>query len=95
MIDLILGSGIAALLMALEYLLCTRLRSPLWGGLVPGALLAATLWLFTLGGLPLERRYLFPFVVVNVLFWGSWASGREAYRKRRQAELERMKAKDM
>ena len=95
MIDLILGFGIAAILMALEYLLCTRLRSPLWGGLVPGALLAATLWFFTLGGLPLEQRYLVPCVVVNVLFWGSWVSGREAYRKQRQAELEHMKAKDI
>ena len=62
---------------------------------MPGALLAATLWFFTLGGLPLEQRYLFPFVVVNVLFWGSWVSGREAYRKQRQAELEHMKAKDI
>lgn len=95
MIDVILGFGIAAILMSLEYLLCTRLRCPLWGGLVPGALLACTLWLFTAGGLPLEQRYLFPFIVVNLLFWGAWVSGREAYRKRRLAELERMKAKDI
>lgn len=31
MIELIFGFGIATVLMVAEYLLCTKLKSPLWG----------------------------------------------------------------
>ncbi|MDE7001030.1 MAG: hypothetical protein K2P73_12200, partial [Lachnospiraceae bacterium] len=43
----------------------------------------------------IERNYLFPFVVVNTLFWGDWATGRDQYKKLKKAEMDRMKAKDM
>ncbi|MCI9614525.1 hypothetical protein E5329_15305 [Petralouisia muris] len=95
MMDLILGFIIAGLLMAVEYLLCTKLKNPLWGGIIPVLLLAGSIFVFASGKVPFERNYLFPFVVVNTLFWGDWATGRDQYKKLKKAEMDRMKAKDM
>lgn len=89
------GFAIALVLMAAEYLLCTKLKSPLWGGVIPCLILGGTIWLFTGGPVPLEMRYVFPFVVLNTVFLSEWATGREKYGKMRQQELERMKAKDI
>ena len=35
MIELVVGFAIAAVLLIAEYLLCTKLKSPLWGGIIP------------------------------------------------------------
>ena len=35
MSTLIIGFAIAAVLMIAEYLLCTKLKNPLWGGIIP------------------------------------------------------------
>ena len=95
MIGLVVGFAIAAVLLIAEYLLCTKLKSPLWGGIIPVLILAGTIFLFASGRIPSETKYLFPFVILNTLFFGDWGTGRDKYKKIRQAELERMKAKDM
>ena len=95
MIELVVGFVIAAALLIAEYLLCTKLRSPLWGGIIPILILAGTIWIFASGRIPLETRYLFPFVILNTLFFGDWGTGRDKYRKIKQAEMEHMKAKDI
>ena len=95
MIELVVGFVIAAALLIAEYLLCTKLRSPLWGGIIPILILAGTIWIFASGRIPLETRYLFPFVILNTLFFGDWGTGRDKYRKIQQAEMEHMKAKDI
>ena len=95
MIELVVGFVIAAALLIAEYLLCTKLRSPLWGGIIPILILAGTIWIFAIGRIPLETRYLFPFVILNTLFFGDWGTGRDKYRKIKQAEMEHMKAKDI
>ena len=95
MIELVVGFAIAAVLLIAEYLLCTKLKSPLWGGVIPVLILAGTIWIFASGRIPLETRYLFPFVILNTLFFGDWGTGRDKYRKIRKAEIEHMKAKDM
>lgn len=46
MIELAIGTAIAFALMAAEHLLCTKLKSPLWGGIIPLLLLVGTIWLF-------------------------------------------------
>ena len=91
----IAGCAIALAMMVAEYLLCTRLKSPLWGGIIPCLILGVTIWMFTGGPVPLELRYVFPFVVLNLLFFGEWADGREKRGKMQRQELERMKARDM
>ena len=93
--ELVVGFAIAAVLLIAEYLLCTKLKSPLWGGILPVLILAGTIWIFASGRIPLETRYLFPFVILNTLFFGDWGTGRDKYRKIKQAEIECMKAKDI
>ena len=95
MIELVVGFAIAAVLLIAEYLLCTKLKSPLWGGVIPVLILAGTIWIFASGRIPLETRYLFPFVILNTLFFGDWGTGRDKYKNIRKAEMELMKAKDI
>lgn len=95
MFDLMIGFVIAIVLFIVEYLLCTRMKSPLWGGIIPVFILAGTIFVFASGKVPFEIRFLFPFVVLNTLFFGDWGTGREKYKKLRQDEMERMKAKDI
>lgn len=94
MMELVVGFAVAAILLILEYILCTKLKSPLWGGIIPVLILVGTIYLFVGGRIPLETRYLFPFVILNTLFFGDWGTGRDKYRKIKQAEMERMKVKD-
>lgn len=95
MFELVIGFIVAAILFIAEYLLCTKLKSPLWGGIIPILILAGTIWIFSSGIIPLETKYLFPFIILNTLFFGAWGSGRDKYKKIKEAELERMKAKDI
>ena len=95
MIELVVGFVIAAVLLIAEYLLCMKLKSSLWRGILPVLILAGTIWIFASGRIPLETRYLFPFVILNTLFFGDWGTGRDKYKKIRQAEMELMKAKDI
>lgn len=95
MIELVVGFVIAAVLLIAEYILCTKFKSPLWGGTIPVLILAGTIWIFASGRIPLETRYLFPFAILNTLFFGDWGTGRDKYKKIKQAEMERMKAKDI
>ena len=43
MMELVVGFAIAAVLLIAEYLLCTKLKSPLWGGIIPVLILAGTI----------------------------------------------------
>ena len=95
MFELVIGFIVAAILFIAEYLLCTKLKSPLWGGIIPILILAGTIWIFSSGIIPLETKYLFPFIILNTLFFGDWGTGRVKYKKIKEAELERMKAKDI
>ena len=81
MIELVVGFAIAAILLIAEYFLCTKFKSPLWGGIVPVLILTGTIWIFASSRIPLETRYLFPFVILNTLFFGDWGTGRDKYKK--------------
>ena len=37
----------------------------------------------------------FPFVIANTIFFGDWGTGREKYKKLQQAEMDKMKARDI
>ena len=82
MMDLILGFIIAGLLMAVEYLLCTKLKSPLWGGIIPILILIGTIFIFASGKIPFTTKNLFPFVILNTLFFGDWGTSRELFCRR-------------
>lgn len=95
MIDLVIAFAIAGILLIIEYLLCTKLKSPFWGGIIPILILAGTIYVFASGRIPLTTKTIFPFVVVNTIYWLDWAGGREKYKKLQQAEMDKMKAKDI
>lgn len=95
MIDLVIGFTVAGLLIIAEYILCTRLKSPLWGGIIHMLILIGTIFIFACGRIPFTTKNLFPFVVVNTLFWGNWGTGRDKYKKLLQEEMDKMKAKDI
>lgn len=94
-LELTAGFAIALVFMIAEHLLCTKMKNPLWGGIIPCLILAGTIWIFASGAVPLEMRYLFPFIILNTLFFGDWGTGRDKYKKLQQKEMERMRAKDM
>ncbi len=95
MIDLIVAFVIAGVLLIAEYLLCTKLKNPLWGGIIPILILVGTIYVFASGRIPLTTKTIFPFVVVNTIYWLDWAGGREKRKKLQQVEMDRMKAKDI
>ena len=95
MIDLIIAFVIAGVLLFAEYLICTKLKNPLWGGIIPVLILAGSIFVFASGKIPLTTKTIFPFVVVNTIFWLDWAGGREKRKKLQQAEMDKMKAKDI
>jgi len=90
-----IGAAVAIALFIIEYLLCTRLKSPFWGGIIPLLILAGTIWIFASGRVPLTYRNLFPFLIANTIFLADWETGREKYKKLQQAEIDKMKAKDI
>lgn len=95
MIDLIVAFVIAGVLLIAEYLLCTKLKNPLWGGIIPILILAGTIYVFAGGRIPLTTKTVFPFVVVNTIYWLDWAGGREKRKRLQQEEINKMKAKDI
>ncbi len=95
MIKIIAAFVIAGVLLFVEYLLCTKLKNPLWGGIIPILILAGTIYVFASGRIPLTTRIVFPFVVLNTIYWLYWAEGREKRKKLQQVEMEKMKAKDI
>lgn len=56
MFDLIVGFVVAGGLMIAEYLLCTKLKNPLWGGIIPLLILCGTIFVFASGKVPMETR---------------------------------------
>lgn len=95
MVTLVIGFVVAAVLMLAEYLLCTKLKNPLWGGIIPVLILAGSIFVFASGKIPLTRNNLFPFVIVNTIFLLDWGTGRDKYKKIQQTEMDKMKAKDI
>lgn len=95
MTDLVIGFAVAGVLFFIEHLLCTKLKNPLWGGIIPMLILIGTIFIFASGRVPVTVRNVFPFVIANTVFWGDWGTGREKYKKLQQAEMDKMKAKDI
>lgn len=55
MSELLIGFIVAAILLIAEYLLCTKLESPLWGGIIPALILVGTICLLPVVGFPWKR----------------------------------------
>jgi hypothetical protein len=57
--------------------------------------LIGSIYIFAIKEMPLNTKYLYPFVLINTLFLGNWISGRDKYKKIQQEEMNKMKAKDI
>ena len=95
MFELSIGFAIAGILMVLEYLICTKLENPLWGGIIPLLILIGTIWIFASGRVPFELKTVFPFVICNSIFLGEWDNGRKKYVEKKKEEMNKMRAKDI
>lgn len=79
---------VTVILMAVEYFLCTKLRNPLWGGIIPVLVLVGTIAVFASGRVSLDWKAILLCLILNILCFGDWAAGREQYRKNQQAQAE-------
>ncbi len=95
MTGLLIGFAVAGVLFIIEHLLCTKLRSPLWGGIIPVLILIGTIYVFASGRVPLTLRNVFPFAIANTIFWGDWGTSREKYDRMQRAEMDKMKVQDI
>jgi hypothetical protein len=95
MIELVISFCIAAILMVVEYFLSAKLKSPLWGGIIPLILIVSTIYIFTSRLIHLNTNSLFPFILLISFALGDWITGREKYKKNQQKELDKMKARDI
>jgi len=59
MTDLIIGFAVAGVLLVLEYVLCTKLKNPLWGGIIPTLILVGTVYIFVSGRVPFTTKTIF------------------------------------
>lgn len=90
-LELAAGFAIALMLMVAEYLLCTKMKNPLWGGIISLAWLVLLAAAFSHGMVnwAQDRKII---VFPTLIFFFMWAEGHEAARKK---ELAKMKAQDM
>ena len=77
MIDLIIGFAVAGVLLITEYILCTKLKSSLWGGIIPILILIGTIFIFASGKIPFTTKNLFSFVILNTVFFGDWGKAKD------------------
>ena len=92
MLEIILGICILTGLMFTETLLSAKMANPLWGGIIPLLCLGVTAAVFLGGVLPAEIHSLFPFIMVNVLFLGNWATMRDQRKKILRARQQQKEA---
>ena len=91
----LIAGGITVVLGVAEHLLCAKLKNPLWGGIIPLLTLAFTVWCFVSGLIAFDNTSFFVFFILNALILEEWIDEREKYRKKQEAEIDKMKARDM
>lgn len=88
------AGGITVILWVVEDLLCTKLKNPLWGGIIPLLTLAFTIYILATGRISFNLTSFIVFLILNLFITEGWSTGREKYKKRQKAELDKMKAHD-
>jgi hypothetical protein len=93
--NFLIAGGITIILWIAEYLLCTKLKNALWGGIIPLLTLAFTIYILATDIIPFNRTSFIVFLMLNIFITDGWITGREKYKKRQKAELDKMKAQDI
>lgn len=88
MLELVVWFVAGLVMIVLEYFLTVKVRSPLWGAILPVGTLIAAIGVFMVGRLPMNLQTLMPFGILAVLLFGEWSSGRRAWRELHPNESE-------
>ncbi|WP_324825377.1 hypothetical protein [Sinanaerobacter sp. ZZT-01] len=88
----LIAGVITIILWIAEDLLCTKLKNPLWGGIIPLLTLAFTIYILATGIIPFNLTSFIVFLILNLFITEGWSTGREKYKKRQKAELNKIKA---
>ncbi|MVB09657.1 hypothetical protein CAFE_03190 [Caprobacter fermentans] len=91
----LIAGGITVILWIAEDLLCTKLKNPLWGGIIPLLTLAFTIYILATGMISFNLTSFIVFLILNLFIIEGWITGRGKYTKRQKAELDKMKAHDI
>lgn len=74
---------------------CSKLKNPLWGGIIPLLVMASSIYILAKGLIEFNLTSFIVFFVINFFIIEGWIEGRVKYKKRQKAELDKMKAKDI
>lgn len=91
----LIAGGITVVLWIVEELLCTKLKNPLWGGIIPLITLVFTIYILATGIISFNLTSFIVFLVLNLFITEGWTDGREKYKKKQKAELDKIKAFDI
>jgi len=91
---LLISVGITAICWGVE-IYCAKLKNPIWGAIIPLLALASSIYILATGLIPFDRTSAIVFFVLNFFLFEGWISSREKYKKKQQAELNKMKAHDI
>jgi len=91
----LIAGVITVILWIAEDLLCTKLKNPLWGGIIPLLTLAFTIYILATGIISFNLTSFIVFLILNLFITEGWITGREKYKKSQKAELDKMKAHDI
>jgi membrane protein implicated in regulation of membrane protease activity len=90
----LISIGIAAISCVVEAY-CARLKNPIWGGIIPLLVLAASIYILATGRIAFRLTSFIIFLFLNLVLWEGWITSREKYKKKQKAELDKMKAQDL
>lgn len=93
-IRLILSIGITIIFYLVE-IYCAELKNPIWGGIIPLLILAASIYILATGLIAYNLTSSFVFFILNFFLFEGWITSREKYKKKQKAELDKMKAQDL
>ncbi|MBF4695262.1 hypothetical protein [Fusibacter ferrireducens] len=93
--NFLIAGVITVILWIAEDLLCTKLKNPLWGGIIPLLTLTFTIYILATGMISFNLTSFIVFLILNLFIIEGWSTGREKYKKRQKSELDKMKAHDI
>ncbi|WP_055109292.1 hypothetical protein [Paenibacillus ihumii] len=79
---------------AFQYFMATR-NSIILGAIIPILFTAVMTWMFTTSRIESMTKYIVLLLVGLIILIEEWVRGRKSLQKRRQKELDIMKAKDL
>lgn len=93
-LSIIISTIVVVVLWIVEWY-CSKLKNPIWGGIIPLLTLVASIYILASGLIAFDLTSFIIFLGLNIFMFEGWSESRERYRKRQKLELDKMKAKDI